>query len=246
MEVHHHPHAGKKRFKEYFLEFLMIFLAVTLGFFAENIREMIGNREKEKHFIANLTADLQVDTAELVRNINYNGLESDMLDSAIKIPLDRLANITTQDSFFHDVFLYYSYVPTFSSSMNTISELRAGGFNVIHDQSIVDSINSIYQFYDREVNFDTKYTQEIYWDVCHKMQAIMQLPPAAVSWDDPSTRAIPVNQRIFLTTDPITLVQLYNVLGNSTSSLKSIIIAEKKALIKVNALINYLKNQYSL
>jgi hypothetical protein len=41
MEVHHHPdvHHKKKNFKEYFLEFLMIFLAVTLGFFAENIRE---------------------------------------------------------------------------------------------------------------------------------------------------------------------------------------------------------------
>ena len=31
MEVHHHPHVEKKNFKEYFLEFLMIFLAVTLG-----------------------------------------------------------------------------------------------------------------------------------------------------------------------------------------------------------------------
>jgi cell division protein FtsB len=38
MEVHHHPHVEKKNFKEYFLEFLMIFLAVTMGFFAESIR----------------------------------------------------------------------------------------------------------------------------------------------------------------------------------------------------------------
>jgi hypothetical protein len=30
MEVHHHPHVEKKNFKEYFLEFIMIFLAVTL------------------------------------------------------------------------------------------------------------------------------------------------------------------------------------------------------------------------
>ena len=46
MEVHHHPHVDsdshrKKGFKEYFLEFLMIFLAVTMGFFAENLRERI-------------------------------------------------------------------------------------------------------------------------------------------------------------------------------------------------------------
>ena len=34
MEVHHHPdlHHKPKKWKEYFLEFLMIFLAVTMGF----------------------------------------------------------------------------------------------------------------------------------------------------------------------------------------------------------------------
>ena len=48
MEVHHHPHVAKKNFKEYFLEFIMIFLAVTLGFIAENIREKITDREHAK------------------------------------------------------------------------------------------------------------------------------------------------------------------------------------------------------
>ena len=37
MEVHHHPHVEKKNFKEYFLEFVMIFLAVSYLFFAENM-----------------------------------------------------------------------------------------------------------------------------------------------------------------------------------------------------------------
>jgi hypothetical protein len=46
MEVHHHPHVEKKGFKEYCLEFLMIFLAVTLGFFAENIREHIAEKKE--------------------------------------------------------------------------------------------------------------------------------------------------------------------------------------------------------
>ena len=44
MEVHHHPKVEKKGFKEYFLEFLMIFLAATMGFFAENLREYFKNK----------------------------------------------------------------------------------------------------------------------------------------------------------------------------------------------------------
>jgi uncharacterized membrane protein len=41
MEVHHHPHVEKKGLKEYFLEFLMIFLAVTMAFIGENMREQL-------------------------------------------------------------------------------------------------------------------------------------------------------------------------------------------------------------
>src|SRR6476659_2694983 len=53
MEVHHHPdiHHKPKKWKEYFLEFLMIFLAVTLGFIAENIREHRVEKDRELEFI---------------------------------------------------------------------------------------------------------------------------------------------------------------------------------------------------
>jgi hypothetical protein len=40
MEVHHHPHVQlEKKWKNYLFEFLMLFLAVSAGFFVENLRE---------------------------------------------------------------------------------------------------------------------------------------------------------------------------------------------------------------
>jgi hypothetical protein len=67
MEVHHHPdlHHKEKPWKEYLLEGLMIFIAVTLGFFAESLREHIANNEKEHQVIASLIGDLKKDTAKL-------------------------------------------------------------------------------------------------------------------------------------------------------------------------------------
>ena len=52
MEVHKHPHdvTHKKKWREYLLEFFMIFLAVTAGFFAENIREHLDDNKKEKEY----------------------------------------------------------------------------------------------------------------------------------------------------------------------------------------------------
>ena len=39
MEVHHHGHVhADKKWKEYLFQFLMLFLAITLGFFVENLR----------------------------------------------------------------------------------------------------------------------------------------------------------------------------------------------------------------
>ncbi len=67
MEVHHHPQLEHKPkpWKEYFLEGIMIFLAVTMGFFAESLREHIANNEKEKQIVASLVKDLKKDTLKL-------------------------------------------------------------------------------------------------------------------------------------------------------------------------------------
>ncbi len=63
MEVHHHSHSSRKKWTHYFWEFLMLFLAVTLGFFVENQREHYVEGIREKKYIQSLVADLMSDTA---------------------------------------------------------------------------------------------------------------------------------------------------------------------------------------
>ena len=79
MEVHHHPQVEKKGFKEYFLEFLMIFLAVTMGFFAENIRENISDRQKEHADIIGLMKNLTSDSVTIESGLqDYQANEIDI------------------------------------------------------------------------------------------------------------------------------------------------------------------------
>src|SRR3954454_7432720 len=85
MEVHHHPKVEKKNFKEYFLEFLMIFLAVTMGFFAENIREDITENAKAKEYAQSLYSDLKEDTSFLNVIIQYKSWRGLKIDSLITI-----------------------------------------------------------------------------------------------------------------------------------------------------------------
>ena len=67
MEVHHHPQLDHqpKPWKEYLLEGFMIFIAVMMGFIAENIRVAIDDHEHVKQLTSQLIQDLRSDTAQL-------------------------------------------------------------------------------------------------------------------------------------------------------------------------------------
>jgi hypothetical protein len=64
MEVHHHSHHPKK-IKEYITEFLMLFIAVTMGFFAENIREHAVTEHKMRENYSALVEDLKQDASKI-------------------------------------------------------------------------------------------------------------------------------------------------------------------------------------
>jgi hypothetical protein len=64
MEVHHHSHKPKN-WKEYITEFIMLFAAVTLGFFAENLREhSIITHRIEQNKVA-ILKDLEADAVAI-------------------------------------------------------------------------------------------------------------------------------------------------------------------------------------
>jgi hypothetical protein len=68
MEVHHHTHAahGKKTWKDYFWEFLMLFLAVFCGFLAEYQLEHKIERDRAKELAKNFYEELKNDSATAV------------------------------------------------------------------------------------------------------------------------------------------------------------------------------------
>lgn len=66
MEVHHPHHpTHKKKWSEYVIEFVMLFTAVTMGFFAENVREHMAEKEKKKELMKIVALDLERDVKQL-------------------------------------------------------------------------------------------------------------------------------------------------------------------------------------
>lgn len=146
MEVHHHPHVGKKKFKEYLLEGLMIFLAVTMGFFAESLRENITKHEKEHHLMEMLVEDLKVDIPELDTVIKLNSIKVEYLDS-LRHCSYAAAEIILPDTTYRNMYFMHrrysrnrlEFVPT-SRTLNQFE--KSDAFNLIRIQAVSDSIRN--------------------------------------------------------------------------------------------------------
>jgi hypothetical protein len=128
MEVHHHPDIRPKNFKEYLLEFVMIFLAVTLGFFAEQIREHRTEQKTANDLVIALIEDLKKDTAQLNQlaiQENQWGLWADTLSTLIDTPFEKI-NIHDFYRLGFNISIFQSLI--FKQSKGTLNQLENSGY----------------------------------------------------------------------------------------------------------------------
>lgn len=108
MEVHHHPQLDhkSKTFKGYLLEGFMIFVAVMMGFIAENIRVSFTDREHVNQLTSQLIQDLKDDTASLNKiwaEETQIVKDNDSLIELLQKPLEKTDTKKMQK------FIYYSH-----------------------------------------------------------------------------------------------------------------------------------------
>ncbi len=142
MEVHHHGHVHEnKKWKEYLFEFLMLFLAVTLGFFVENQREHYIEGVREKQFIKSLVNDLRSDIGKLTSIINIRTARATSLDS-----LKLLLNSDSPNTHTNDIYYLASTAARtlpirFVPNDGTMLQLKnSGAFRLIRNRMVSDSI----------------------------------------------------------------------------------------------------------
>ena len=86
MEIHHPHHpTHKKKWTEYVTEFIMLFAAVTLGFFVENYREHYVEKMREDQFILDIRKDIIFDSLQLSKLDHQNKSRRQYYDSLLVI-----------------------------------------------------------------------------------------------------------------------------------------------------------------
>ena len=120
-----------------FWEFLMLFIAITLGFFVENYRESLSDKEQEKEIIVSFINDIEEDIKELDIVIERREIRETRIDSILYI-----LNNDLQDNFGRNLYYYARYLPrpfVFWANNTTNEELKySGNFILIKNQKIID------------------------------------------------------------------------------------------------------------
>jgi hypothetical protein len=140
MEVHGHAHhEGKKSWKSYIWEFLMLFLAVFCGFLAEWKLEHVIENQREKEYIHSIVEDITEDinqTTKLISDLKVRGEKLDSLMVELASPKinqnsNKACQLWNQTRGFRD----------FIHNDRTILQLKStGALRTIHIKTVSDSI----------------------------------------------------------------------------------------------------------
>jgi len=181
MEVHHPHHpTHKKKWSEYIIEFVMLFTAVTLGFFAENIREHQVEKHKAIVNVQNLYKDLKNDSVVFSFMLKIRKKQ----DSSFQI-ISRLYDQKKIEKDISTLYVAHSFLSLRimpSVSTMALDQIKnSGALNYIEDERLKQEIqlyanNAVslktreqreYAFIDKNIDpltinrFEYKYYQEL-------------------------------------------------------------------------------------
>ena len=120
-------------------EFLMLFLAISLGFFVENYREQIIEDKRELDFVNSFKNDLKNDISELDGLILRRKEREIQIDSIYFIFKYKKFN-----EYSNDLYFYARYLPRpsrFFANNASIDQLKnSGSLTLIKNQKVIDTL----------------------------------------------------------------------------------------------------------
>ena len=260
MEVHHsHGLTHKKKWTEYLLEFLMLFLAVFLGFTAENIREHRIERHREHDYIESLVNDLKKDTANAQVVIADFQKFSPFVDSMSLTFTSLLSGDTAIKVYLRNFGKFNGNWEDFHIMDATMQQLKnSGSLRLIRNKKVVDSILAYdnlskdalgqKEFVDRVFEKHSEHRNECI-DLIRLNDFFKKLRAGLKPGEKPKTEDIQkfmIPRNILATTDRSKLNSYYGILRSLNGNCKIWINYLTKFKNQSTRLIAFLRKEYHL
>lgn len=126
--------------KNYFLEFLMVFLGITSGFFVDNFREERDERTQETDYMRSLLVDLQKDRETFNYNADHGSQLTIMYHDSLNAELQKRPLQGREKRIYH-FYLLYNTGGGFNYHDRTVAQLKySAKFRLIRRQAVADAI----------------------------------------------------------------------------------------------------------
>ncbi len=245
MEVHHHPNPEEKSIKEYLLEGLMIFLAVMMGFIAENIRESISDNEKGKEYVMGLVQNLKDDTTYISQVLDENHGKLDRLQKLMMLSHEDLSNPAIRKSIYQLSGSGIGYYSVFKSNDATMQQLKnSGGLRFIRKKHAADSIAKYL------IQLEAIYASEaVYLTATNTaINASHEVLDYSVYYDSTyhNNKGFTEKPLTILVTDPFKLKVFFNKVDFELGATRMYVMNLERRRPFMIDLLNYLKKEYQL
>ncbi len=121
------------------MEFVIIFLAVSMGFLAENIRELYVEKKHEKEYMFSLVRDLDKDVSDINKTTKQIDISIARADTFIVLFKAADYKNSSAGKYFHGKQL--GLLNLWRSNDGTTQQLNyAGGLRLIENKMVIDSI----------------------------------------------------------------------------------------------------------
>ena len=196
MEVHHHSNSSikEKHFRHYLFDFLMLFLAVSAGFFVENIREHYVEKKRAGELGASLIKDMQKDTTQISWIQKFNQLQESRLDSFYELLNQPLNKIDSRTYYRLAKNIQISY--SFSPSNGTINQLKNAGYLRYFPNDSLPGFLSEYDFLHTDNEEETRIVADLlyhkYFDLLIKTSDPQMLYKEEVKEEVPDSMGLPL------------------------------------------------------
>jgi hypothetical protein len=235
-------HNPKRKLKAYFFDFFMLFLAVTLGFFVNNLNENLSERQREKQYITSLINDLIIDTVQIQEIHSIIKSQIDGIDTVMQILENKDQNNFINNLYYYS-FKYLNSAVFFTSSDRTISQLKSsGGLRLIQKKGESDNIVQYYSS-SENVEYNTEYCLKEFYKIMDSEKEIFNF--GILRGHKIDTLRYLTDLKLLID-DPLRINHFYNQILMYTSALMNYNLLLTDLKKEAKSLLNFTRESYDI
>lgn len=232
---------GKKP-KDYFFDFFMLFLAVTLGFFVNNLNENLSERQREKQYMISLINDLKIDTSDIKEIHTSIARRLKGIDSLMHVLENKDQKDFIQNLYYYS-FKYLNSAAFHTSSDRTISQLKsAGGLRLIQKKGESDNIVQYYST-SENVRYNTEYCLKEFYRILDSEEEIFDF---GVLRKHNSDSLQHIKDLKLLIDEPLRINHFYNQILMYTSALMNYNLLLTDLKKEAESLLSFTRESYNI